>query len=93
MNPGQQPQARGDDRLDQNDPDVRQSRNDPDLQQSKNDPDVQQSKTTERSRPQQPKRKSGRVTTLHVQANTGTGYVTEVSSSETLHSRRWMPTS
>jgi len=47
VNPGQQPHARGDERLDQNDPDLRQSENDPDVQQSKNDPDVQQPKTIE----------------------------------------------
>jgi diacyltrehalose acyltransferase len=44
VNPGQQRQAGGDDRLDQIDLDVQESKNDPDVQESKNDPDVQQPK-------------------------------------------------
>jgi diacyltrehalose acyltransferase len=44
VNPGQQRQAGGDDRLDQIDLDVQESKNDPDVQQPKNDPDVQHPK-------------------------------------------------
>jgi diacyltrehalose acyltransferase len=43
VNPGQQRQAGGDDRLDQSDPDLQESKNDLDGQQSKNDADVQES--------------------------------------------------
>ena len=43
VNPGQQRQAGGDDRLDQSDLDLQESKNDLDVQQSKNDADVQES--------------------------------------------------
>ena len=45
VNPGQQRQAGGDDRLDQNQPDVPQSKHEPGVPRSKNEPGVRESKS------------------------------------------------